>query len=258
MNGSAGLPYLSHSRVSKYLHCPEQYRLYYVENLRPRVQNASLVFGQILHQTLAALFTTGEDAVAFFTRTWREVEGVDLNYGVRESWTILDQTGQALIKRFVEDELRKLARVEASERPFRLVLTNLLTPFVGVIDLTAVKEGKRTVIDFKSASAAYPFFEVALSDQLTAYQLAEPGAEQSALCIFVKTKEPRIDWQTSARRPEHVVEYLGKVEHVAREITAGHFYKRAGRWCSYCEFLPVCLGDERKVQDTLVRAAPQS
>ena len=27
---SSSLPYLSHSRVSRYLHCPEQYRLYYV------------------------------------------------------------------------------------------------------------------------------------------------------------------------------------------------------------------------------------
>ena len=39
--------YLSHSRVSKYLHCPEQYRLYYVEHLRPRFPAASLVFGAI-------------------------------------------------------------------------------------------------------------------------------------------------------------------------------------------------------------------
>jgi hypothetical protein len=42
-------PYLSHSRVSRYLQCPEQYRLYYVENLRPRIPAASLIFGQVIH-----------------------------------------------------------------------------------------------------------------------------------------------------------------------------------------------------------------
>jgi hypothetical protein len=31
-----------------------------------------------------------------------------------------------------------------------------------------------------------------LSDQLTAYQLAELDAEQMALCVLVKTKEPKI------------------------------------------------------------------
>jgi predicted choloylglycine hydrolase len=50
-----------------------------------------------------------------------------------------------------------------------------------------------TVIDFKTAKSAYPEYEVALSDQLTTYQLAEPDAEQVAFCVFVKTKEPRIN-----------------------------------------------------------------
>ena len=46
-------PHLSHSRISRYLHCPEQYRLYYLEGLRPRVPSASLVFGQVVHQALS-------------------------------------------------------------------------------------------------------------------------------------------------------------------------------------------------------------
>ena len=29
-----GVPHLSHSRINRYLLCPEQYRLYYVEKLR--------------------------------------------------------------------------------------------------------------------------------------------------------------------------------------------------------------------------------
>jgi len=50
------------------------------------------------------------------------------------------------------------------------------------------------VIDFKTTTAAYQDHDVQLSDQLTAYQLAEPEAQQVALCVFVRTKEPRIDW----------------------------------------------------------------
>ncbi len=96
-----------------------------------------------------------------------------------------------------------------------------------------------------------------LNDQLTAYQLAEPDAEQSALCVFVKTKEPRIDWYVSARKPEQVIEYLAKVAYVAGEIAAGHFYKRPGKWCGYCDFLAVCLGDEVKVRETLMQVTPR-
>src|SRR5207244_1064792 len=86
---STEVPHLSHSRVSKYLHCPEQYRLYYVENLRPRIPDAGLVFGQIIHQALAALFRSGEDPVSFFLKAWQEIESVDVNYGERESWARL-------------------------------------------------------------------------------------------------------------------------------------------------------------------------
>ncbi len=50
---STTIPHLSFSRINRYLHCPEQYRLYYIENLRPRVPSASLVFGKILHRALA-------------------------------------------------------------------------------------------------------------------------------------------------------------------------------------------------------------
>ena len=33
-------PHLSHSRINRYLTCPEQYRLYYVEKLRPKPKPA--------------------------------------------------------------------------------------------------------------------------------------------------------------------------------------------------------------------------
>lgn len=249
------LPYLSHSRIGKYLHCPEQYRLYYVEGLRRRIPDASLVFGQVVHQALATLFQNGEDPVDVFTRLWTEVESADLAYSERESWTKLSAVGRTCLSRFVEEEHPKLHDVTASEQPFRLMVTSLGLPFVGVIDLAAGLHRKRTVIDFKTAASAYQEHEVALSDQLTAYQLAEPEAEQSALCVFVKTKEPRIDWLLSERRPHQVLEYLEKVDYVAQEISAGRFYKRPGKWCSYCDFLPVCLGDERKAQEMLITAS---
>src|SRR5205823_7377212 len=78
-------PYLSHSRVSKYLHCPEQYRLYYVTHLRPKAPAASLVFGQVLHQALAQLFRAKADPVKVFQHGWNGLRAADLTYSDRES-----------------------------------------------------------------------------------------------------------------------------------------------------------------------------
>src|SRR5439155_25502516 len=141
------LPYLSHSRLQKYLHCPEQYRLYYVENLRPRIPSASLVFGQVVHQALAALFRTGVDPVASFEDAWADAKRMDLRYGQRDSWETLDTTGRRLLAQFVREELPRLGTVTASEHTFELAITSLDVPFVVVIDLVAQVDEKATVVD---------------------------------------------------------------------------------------------------------------
>jgi hypothetical protein len=50
-----------------------------------------------------------------------------------------------------------------------------------------------------------------------------------------------------------MTEYLRKAEIVAQAIAAGHFYKRPGWWCSGCDYLPKCIGDEAEARRRLVR-----
>jgi hypothetical protein len=83
--------------------------------------------------------------------------------------------------------------------------------------------------------------------------LIEPDVEQAVVCVFVKTKKPRIEWHSTRRTPEQVIEYLNKVELISEQIGRQNFYKRPGKWCRQCEFLPVCLDDKRKMTETLVR-----
>jgi hypothetical protein len=113
-------------------------------------------------------------------------------------------------------------------------------------------ESKKTVVDFKTAGSAPDDHDAAMSEQLTAYKLAVPEAEGLALCVLVKTKEPQIIWYPTERNGAQLGEYLAKVGYVAREITDGRFYKRPGMWCAWCDFLPVCLGDKRRTEETLV------
>jgi RecB family exonuclease len=247
------LPYLSFSRMNRYLHCPEQYRLYYVERLRPRVLAAALVFGQVVHVALSSYFRDGEDPVSVFDELWNSSKTTELAYKTRESWDGLRTAGLALLAKFVQEERPKVTNIQASERRFELAIDGLTVPLIGAVDLVADFDGKPTVIDFKTAASAYDDHEAALSDQLTAYQLAEPEAEQTALCVLVKTKEPQIEWLVEERKPAQLGEFLEKAEYVAGEIIAGQFYKRPGKWCTWCDYLPVCLGNETAVEETLVR-----
>lgn len=233
--------------------CPEQYRLYYIENLRPRFPAASLVFGQILHQALAHFFQTEGDPVGFFRASWEGAKEVKLGYGQRDSWERLRDTGDLLLEKFMREELPRLEDIEAVERPFELDITGLELPFVGVIDLLGKLDGRRTVVDFKTSASRYEDHEVILADQLTAYQLAAPDAQQTAFCVLVKTKEPKIDWQIATRSVEQLTEYLAKAQLIAQEISASRFYKRPGKWCAWCDYLPVCIGDRHRAKESLVQ-----
>src|SRR5262249_54229100 len=239
-------PHLSHSRINRYLLCPEQYRFYYIENLRLKFPSASLVFGQVVHQALADLFNKKSDPIDFFLRTWGELKEVKLSYGKKQTWEKLQASGQGLLQKFVNEELGRISHVRAVEKKFELNITGIDLPFIGIIDLVAEVEGKNTVADFKTSASDYEEHEAPLSDQLTAYQLAAPEAEQVAYWVLVKTKDPKIEWHASSRSPGQLVEYISKVGYLAKEIKSGNFYKRSGKHCSWCDYLPLCLGDARK------------
>jgi len=248
-------PHLSYSRINRYLTCPEQYRLYYVENLRPRIESAGLVFGALIHVALAELFRSGADPVETFRREWENLKEVELRYNKRESWEDLKEKGEKLLEKFLQEEVPKIQKVFSVEKKFDLTITSLALPFVGIVDLVAEVNGQRAIVDFKTAASDYEDHEVELSDQLTAYWAAVPEAKQVALCLLVKTKDPKIEWHFAERDASHLVEYLDKVRLVAEDIAAGKFYKRPGKHCGYCDFLPVCLGDKKKAQETLVKIA---
>jgi hypothetical protein len=83
--------------------------------------------------------------------------------------------------------------------------------------------------------------------------LAKPEATKVAYCVFVKTKEPRIEWHFAERAPNDRAEYVEKVRLNGEDILAGKFYKRPGKHCSYCDYLPTCIGDRQLAEETLVR-----
>ncbi len=81
-----------------------------MERLRPRLPPASLVFGQVIHQSLTWLFQGGGDPVEFFVQRWTEVRDTQLKYAYRESWEKLLEKGQGLLELFVRNEAPRLGR----------------------------------------------------------------------------------------------------------------------------------------------------
>ena len=248
-----GTPHLSYSRINRYLTCPEQYRLHYIEKLRPKVESAGLVFGALIHVVLADFFRAATAPVEAFRGEWENLKDIELRYNKRDSWQGLMEKGEKLMQKFLQKVAPKVQRVFSVEKKFELAIDSLNVPFIGIMDLVAQMDCQIIIVDFKTAASGYEDHEVALSDQLTAYWLANPEAYKVALCILVKTKEPRIEWHFAERNANHLTEFLDKVRLVSEDIAAREFYKRPGKHCGYCDFLPVCLGDKKRAQETLIR-----
>jgi hypothetical protein len=71
--------------------------------------------------------------------------------------------------------------------------------------------------------------------------------------VLVKTAEPKIEWHPTKRDSARLTEFLDKTRYAAREIKDNRFYKRTGFHCNWCDFLPVCLGDKDKAEQTLMK-----
>lgn len=103
---------------------------------------------------MARRFTKGGDPVAHFEEMWAIIKDIPLGYKKRESWEELRTSGTALLAKFVAEELPVLGTISTVEKRFEFSVTLLDQPFVGVIDLIAERNRKRTVVDFKTAGAS--------------------------------------------------------------------------------------------------------
>jgi PD-(D/E)XK nuclease superfamily len=166
------LPHLSHSRMQKYITCPEQYRLHYLEGFRPRHEAGARVFGAVMHLALAEYFRKERDPLATFRAEWNACREFELRYSQRESWEKLSQIGEALLQKFLAQEAQKFEQVLAVEAEFHIGASNIAAPLVGTLDLLAVLQGKKTLVDFKTGANDWGEHDVLLSDQLIAYRLA--------------------------------------------------------------------------------------
>ena len=54
-----------------------------------------------------------------------------------------------------------------------------------------------------------------------------------ALCVFVKTKEPRIEGHFAKRGAEDLAQYVAKVRLVSEDIAAGKFYEHEQAYAEY-------------------------
>ena len=251
--------HVSHSQVATYLICPERYRLQYVRGLTPSHRAGEMVFGSVIHRTLAFFHQSVKD--------FREPPPLESLLGCFKELLELEQRGRIPIlwadedaPQNMEERGRELLRLY-SEQPQPEVLGveqrfevephqlpkgfALDQPLVGVIDVVERDpDGALWITEVKTAGRKFDATRLRYDLQLGIYAAVRNAIglhdAKMRFRVLVKTKQPRIETYDVARDTPQVAETGRVVTQVLRAIDKSIFYPNRGWACGTCPFRSAC------------------
>lgn len=266
---------LSASSIQLYLTCSLKWRFQYFDRLPRLVLSANQAFGSSMHAALNWLHKERKrgrtpplaEILQVFEADWysrTQAEGADqVTFDDLGDLTALQHKGKELLTQYYH---LPPGRVFDSELHFTLPLVSPVTgevldvPLRGVIDLV---EEDGAIVEFKAPQKAPPMTDLPDNIQVTTYAYAYEklfGKLPSEIrkISLVRTKQPRIDTQTTGREERDFERLFHLGREVVKGVRAGVFLPNRGCWlCNDCEFRQDCdewVGNE--VSDALPAAEP--
>ena len=250
---------LSHSKIRTFEDCSMKFKYKYINHYYASKKSANLEFGKAVHKALEKLFMEEIDPVKTFVDIWSKFEDIELEYSRYDNFEKLMKSGRILMQDFMENEYEKFVETLAAENWLKFDVDEQ-TKFFGRGDWTGkviTPDGElvTAIVDFKTSGRKYDDTKVNFNDQLTAYYHARKrfsfDIDKVAYLVFIKTKEPKIQWLFADRTEEQEKEYLEKIREDYRQIMEGKFYREYGMSCKWCDYAPLCLGDKKKAKEEL-------
>jgi len=236
---------ISYSRCSTYQHCPQRYKLQYVDRLPPP-RAIELEFGGAVHQALSFMFDPREvtlpsleQVIDVFARAWQESADV----GAEEERQARFEEGVRLLQRFYQGHSQREEgrSTLATEQFFSLPFDDhhLLSGRIDRVD--ALPDNKLEVIDYKTTRRMPPQPVMAKDAQLAIYRLAAdhlyPGREVTTALVYVLHDYEMRMTQT----PDFLAEKMDEIRDVITGIEVGDFEPRPGPLCDWCGYRGFCV-----------------
>ena len=244
--------HLSYSSLSCYLQCPLKWKLHYVDRLEPEFITSSLVFGQAIHQSVAAFLestVTGDllnaDQMTDIARNaWVSGNG-NIRYQAKEDENSLMKKTRELLSLYREAWNEEVV-VLGVEEGFRFQAEGL-PDFVGFIDvIQQMPTGEIVVADLKTASRKPSDFQVRNNDQITAYSLGveslgfESNTTSYRLDYLMKTAKPELIQYGTGRTGEDKRRFLKMATQVWRAVQQEVWFPKSDWFCTTCFYQSAC------------------
>jgi len=257
----------SYSLANDLDRCGKYAELTRIQGLTKIVESAAFKFGQVVEASVVHHYQTGADPEAEFNNRWQYWADKVLEYGKYDAnWNTLLIKGRSLMREFLRQKpsLPDLSKAIFSEK----MVTKDWTPYSDLIYIAdAYMKDRSLLLDIKTSHAKYDDDEesypmeyperrwVGMDPQLRVGALVS-GIKKVAFLVFVKTKEPRIQFLEGVVSDEGVHEINEWLHDQHDKLIARRFYRRTG-WrfpnthCSGCDVFAECVGNQPLARATL-------
>ena len=233
---------LSKSKVNSYMQCPRLFRFTYIDKLeRPEPKEDSpLKIGTDVHTIFETLFKEN-DFEDLKDLTGQELEAIMLEYPNADKYT--DHIHN--FSKFIRRKIREGYKVKEVE----LYARNEVFGIHGYIDLILERDGKLTVIDYKTGKKAKPITDYELELCYYALLVQEhynmdvefvgiyfSKVNQTRFASFIDEPDNKGAW-ISQEDVEAAFKYLFTVH---KKVEAGEFPFKKNFFCKTCDFKDEC------------------
>jgi len=235
---------ISYSRCSTYQHCPQRYKLQYIDRIPPP-RAVELEFGSAIHAALKFMYDSRhvvvpslDDVVNEFAKAWQEIPpGED-----GEARRIHFEQGVLLLTRHYQKHgARTEGRLTAATEQFFNIPFDDEHTLTGRIDrVDILPDNAIEVIDYKTSRRMPPQPTMEKDAQLAIYRMAAdvlyPGREVTTTLLYVFH-----DYEISTQQtPEFLAEKQDEIRDAIAGIEAGAFDPKTGSHCDWCGYQAHC------------------
>ncbi len=238
---------LSYTQISLYQSCPLQYKLQYIDGLKPK-DKWYFSFGSTLHLCAQYFFKVRvppppslEELLQFYERNW-----ISEGYESAEEEANYKTYGREILSKFWEIHSADFKMPVAVERIFYIDIEGVkLRGYLDRVD--KLDSGELAIVDYKTNQGLFTKDDLEKNLQLTLYQLA---AEQTwhlpveRLTLYhLRSNTP---CSCAARDEARLEEARHLVLAVAENITDGNFPATENQYCP-CDFAEHCPYYRQKI-----------
>jgi len=246
------LPTYSHSQLSTYETCPQQYKFAYIERIKVETEGIEAFMGSRVHDALEKLYRdlkvtklpTLEELIAYYHQSWEKnwsetVQIIRKDYSAEDYRRLGERCVQDYYHRYYPFDQGKTLGLE--ENIYFLLEEGYWIR--GVIDrLTLSDHSVLEIHDYKTSGRLPPKGEVDSDRQLAFYQMGVEGR-------WKDIREVKLIWHylffdveiQSSRTPEELHRLRQETMDLIRKIESDRgFLAKEGPLCNWCDFQGYC------------------